>query len=183
MGLSASLAPLMFLQPVVVDQLAVPVSSAAEPGFVHWYGAFNFPVSQLIFIHFRYRDLEGFYSAMADMTSSIKNGVNGKATPTPWISSDGWTVGRFSISPSIIESANLAMQQQHLAPSNVTAIVSAIQHDAGCESTVIDIKSDGNFSFKCTATGVKTGCVHQRDFSYVSPAIFPFWSGPSNKIT
>jgi len=164
MGLSSSLAPLMYLKPVVIDQLQ-EVLTSSEPGMVHWCVVVPSSYSQLIKPFFkisRFNDLEAFYSAMIDMSSAIKNGENGRPAPVPWISSDGWAVPRFTIDEAAVSKTKIAVQNQHLSSANMSARVSAIHHDAGCESTTLKVTTDGLLNFSTIATGVKTGCVYSR---------------------
>jgi hypothetical protein len=165
MGLSSSLAPLMYLKPVVVNQLQ-EVLTSSEPGMVHWCVVVSSSYNQFIHLSLkisRYNDLEAFYSAMIDMSSAIKNGENSRPAPVPWISSDGWAVPRFTIDEAAVSTTKAAVQNQHLSSANMSAQVSAIYHDSGCESTTLEITTDGLLNFSTIATGVNTGCVYSRN--------------------
>lgn len=100
---------------------------------------------------------------MADMSSAMRSGVNGYPALVSWVSSSGWSVGPFTVDPFILQSATDAMQREHLSAANMTATVSAIFHDAGCEATSVDIiGDDGLLNFTVAATGTETGCAYNR---------------------
>ena len=103
-------------------------------------------------------DLEGFYAAMADMSSAIRGGVGGYPATTMWASGQ-WSIGKFTIDSEA---------QSQTSGANMSVTVSAVRHDDGCEATNIHLTSDGQLNFNVTATGTRSGCVYNRIISCVS---------------
>lgn len=100
---------------------------------------------------------------MTDMSSAMRNGINGSSAVIPWVSKSGWSVGQFTVGPSVLESAADAMQREHLSAANMSATVSAIHHDAGCEATRVAITGNDDLgNFTVAATGTQSECVYTR---------------------